>query len=112
MAKLYYQKLEQLLSTSPVLASQETAFELRHFFSGAAIYVNKTLCISWSPGGLAFKLPESEVENLIENGAAVSLKYFKRGHVKKGYAAFMAPEDYPAEHWEAYIKRAIAFAQQ
>jgi hypothetical protein len=30
----------------------------KHFFSGAALYSNMTICASLTPSGLAFKLPE------------------------------------------------------
>lgn len=52
--------------------------EVKHFFSGAALYVNATICASWSPVGLAFKLPDREVASLISNGGAKPLQYFPK----------------------------------
>lgn len=112
MAKLYQQKLLALMSDTLSVESRENALEIKHFFNGAAAYVNGVLCISWSPGGLAFKLPGAEVDELIANGKAVPLKYFEKGHVKKGYAAFTDPEEYPSKFWQSYISRAIEFARR
>ena len=67
------------------------------------IIVNKTICASWSPVGLAFKLNEQEVNRLIKNGKAIPLKYFPKGHVKKGYALFEEPHANKANHWKKYF---------
>jgi hypothetical protein len=48
--------------------------EVKHFFSGAALYVNGAICASCSPAGLAFKLPELYVASLISTGRAKPLK--------------------------------------
>ena len=47
--------------------------------------------MSWSPSGLAFKLAEKEVNELIASEQAIPLKYFPKGHIKKGYAVFVNP---------------------
>ena len=77
--------------------------EVKHFFSGAALYVNKTICASWSPAGLAFKLPEQETDKLINSGKAIPLKYFPKGHIKKGYALFENPDDISQKQWKKYF---------
>ncbi len=77
--------------------------ETKHFFSGAALYINDTICVSWSPVGLAFKLPEDKVHKLIGAGKAKELKYFPKGHVKKGYALFENPVDKKLNYCKKYI---------
>jgi hypothetical protein len=47
------------------------------------LYVNKTICVSWAPVSLAFKLSGQEVNDLIIKGKAKPLKYFAKGHLKK-----------------------------
>ena len=81
--------------------------EIKHFFSGATFYVNEVICVSWSPVGLAFKLPEEEVKKLIASGKAKPLKYFPKGHVKRGYALFESPESSKSSHWKTYFVKAI-----
>ena len=77
--------------------------EVKHFFSGAALYIDETICVSWSPAGLAFKLSETKVTKLISSGQAKELKYFPKGHVKKGYVLFENPEDRKSSYWKKYI---------
>jgi len=103
MAKEYYEKLSNLLNETNIENEISLPIEVKHFFSGAALYVNNKIRVSWSPVGLAFKLPELEVEKLIKNGKARPLKYFPDGHVKKGYALFENPGDKQPEHWKKYL---------
>jgi TfoX/Sxy family transcriptional regulator of competence genes len=111
MAKEYLEKLSKLVNKLNIaIEAESNCMEVRHFFSGAALYVNKTICVSWSPVGLAFKLPEKEVEKLISSGKAKPLKYFAKGHIKKGYALFESPESSKPSQWKAYFARAIEYA--
>ena len=109
MAKEYLEKLSGLISELKIENEVGLPMETKHFFSGAALYVNKTICASWSPLGLAFKLPEPEVHKLISNGKAKPLKYFPKGHIKKGYALFEDPSDEKPNQWKKYF---IAAARQ
>jgi len=103
MAKVYYEKLSNLVLQLDIDDEVNLPMETKHFFSGAALYINKTICVSWSPVGLAFKLPETKVNKLISSGKAKELKYFPKGHVKKGYALFESPEDKKSSYWKKYI---------
>jgi len=106
LAKLYLERLSNLLSEIEFQNEISLQMEVKHFFSGAALYVNDTMCSSWSPVGLAFKLSESDVEKLLSSGKAVELKYFPKGHVKKGYALFENPEDKEPIYWKKYFIKA------
>ena len=68
MARIYFDKLTRLIADLDIAADVAVELEVKHFFSGAAIYANQVICASWSPAGLAFKLPEAEVESLIASG--------------------------------------------
>ena len=103
MAKEYFDKLSSLLQQINIENEVSLPLEVKHYFSGAALYVNKTICASWSPAGLAFKLPEPEVQELINAGEARPLKYFPKGHIKKGYALFENPDDKNPEQWRRYF---------
>jgi len=81
MAKEYYIKLFDLISELNLESDVEYRLVVKHFFSGAALYVNGIICASWSPVGLAFKLPENEANLLISGGRAKPLKYFPKGYV-------------------------------
>jgi TfoX/Sxy family transcriptional regulator of competence genes len=106
MAKEYFKKLEDLFSELGLDSEFGSKAEIKHFFSGAALYVNGAICASWSPSGLAFKLPEQEVDELIANGKAIPLKYFAKGHVKKGYAVFENPSKNKIDQWRRYFIKA------
>lgn len=110
MATIYLEKLNHLLSAFELNNALSTNLETKHFFSGAALYANNTICVSWSPGGLAFKLSDSDVESLISSGKAKPLKYFDKGHVKAGYAMFENPEKSKNSRWKGYFEKAIHLA--
>ena len=112
MAKVYLAKLTELLEVLKIKGDPNMVLEIRHLFSGAALYVNGVVCASWSPVGLAFKLPEKEVEKLISSGKAIPLKYFPKGHIKKGYALFEAPGLKEKKKWKSYFSKAIKSALQ
>jgi hypothetical protein len=107
MAKVYFEKLTRLVTDLEVRRQVDVQLEVKHFFSGAALYANEVACISWSPAGLAFKLPESEVAELISCGKGRPLRYFAKGHVKKGYVTFENPEVENNSHWAEYCLKAI-----
>jgi TfoX/Sxy family transcriptional regulator of competence genes len=107
MAKEYLEKLSSLICELHIEDEIGFSMETKHFFSGAALYVNKVICVSWSPAGLAFKLPEHEVNRLIRSGKAKQLQYFPKGHVKKGYALFENPSDEKPDQWKQYFITAI-----
>ena len=107
MAKEYLDKLSTLINEAKIEDEIDAFIETKHFFSGAALYKNKTICASLSPVGLAFKLPGIEVEKLIKNGKAIPLKYFPKGHVKKGYALFEEPDLTKKKQWKQYLLKAL-----
>ena len=76
MAKEYFDRLFCLVDELKLENEVSQPIEVKHFFSGAALYASGTICASLSPAGLAFKLPEKEVNDLITRGKAFPLKYF------------------------------------
>jgi len=109
MAKVYFEKLSSLMTVLHIEEDIAGNIEIKHFFSGAAAYFEGVLCVSWSPLGLAFKLPEQEVARLIKSGKAIPLKYFPKQHIKKGYALFENPENKKSSFWKKYF---ISASQQ
>ena len=107
MAKIYFEKLSELVEQLNLEKESALPIEVKHLFTGAALYANNVICASWSPVGLAFKLPEKETSKLIESGKAIPLKYFPKGHVKKGYALFESPESNQPRRWKKYFISAI-----
>jgi len=82
MAEKY---LKQLIKIMNKIHFKDVNLECKHFFSGAAVYVNGKICMSLTPAGFALKLPE-ESRNILkkEKGARV-LRYFPKAPIKKEY---------------------------
>ncbi len=106
MAKIYYEQLNDIVDRLQLRKITPLSIEVKHFFSGAALYLDDTICVSISPAGLAFKLAEAEVSKLIASGKALPLKYFPNGNIKKGYALFKSPE-LGSNKWKNYFHKAF-----
>jgi len=106
MSKLYFEKLSGLISALDFGAELKAELTVKHYFNGAAVYADKSMCASWSPVGLAFKLPTTEVAELIANGQAKPLKYFAKGRIKKGYVLFDNPESKQKPALKAWFLKA------
>jgi len=85
MAKKYFDKLTALFKQINSKKINDTNFEIKHFFSGAAVYVKGSICISLTPVGFAIKLPKESVNELMKEKGVKSLRYFPNGNIKKGY---------------------------
>jgi TfoX/Sxy family transcriptional regulator of competence genes len=83
---------------------------VKHYFNGAAVYANGSICASWSPVGLAFKLPADEADELIAGGQAKPLKYFAKRPIKKGYVLFDSPESKRQSVLRGYFLKAARLA--
>lgn len=110
MAKEFLDKLNILVSETCIENKCDSILEARHFFSGAVLYKDGVICASLSPVGIGFKLSDQECEELIESGVAVSLKYFPKGHIKKGYALFEAPDLSDVRKWQQYLQKSVSLA--
>ena len=85
MTKEYVEGLSELIKCTTKKRFKKVKLEVKHFFSGAAIYANKKICITLTPVGLAIKLPEEVRNTLIKQKGAKRLRYFSKGHIKKEY---------------------------
>ena len=56
--------------------------EYKHFFSGAASYIDNVMFASLTPVGLALKLPDKYRVDLLQQGVA-PLRYFPKAPIKK-----------------------------
>jgi TfoX/Sxy family transcriptional regulator of competence genes len=109
MAKAQLEALQGLVDR--ILADQSAAGTIvcKHFFSGAAAYVDGQIFMTLTPAGLALKLSEPDRTQLMTLGAA-ALRYFPNAPIKKDYV--VAPDsvvgdDAALTHWAL---ASIAFA--
>jgi len=107
MVKEYFDKLSKLIIEFDLEAEIDVPTEVKDFYTGAVLYVNKAIRVSLSPVGLAIKLPEKMVKTLLKNGSAKPFKYYSKGPIKQGYALFESPDLTNIEEWKGYFLESI-----
>jgi len=85
MAKEYFEKLSDLMAEICTDNPTNVSLEIKHFFSGAAIYADGRICISFSPAGFAIKLPDALRNELMREKDTKNLRYFPKAPIKKNY---------------------------
>lgn len=91
MAEPYLTQLQQIVTQIEPLSAGSVSLEVKHFFSGAALYADGQICASFSPAGLALKLPEDIRLKLLADGKGSEFRFFPSGPVKKEYVALSDP---------------------
>ena len=86
MAKEYLKQLSGLMQPLTSGMFDDVKPECKHFFSGAALYVDDRICITLTPAGFAIKLPEALRSEVLKRKGVEKLQYFPSGPVKKEYA--------------------------
>ena len=110
MAEPYLSKLKIIVEQECRSRGQTGSIYCKHFFSGAAAYVDDQIFMTLSPAGLALKLPEEDRTTLLSLGAK-PLRYFPKAPVKKDYA--LLPNEILDEFdaLQEFITRSIAFVR-
>lgn len=85
MVEEYVEQLTALMKQATAGKFADVELECKHFFSGAAVYVDGRISMSLTPVGFALKLPERSRNSLIQNEGAVPLRLFPKGPIKKDY---------------------------
>ena len=102
MAKKYVQQLTALIRQLTSGRLKDVNLECKHFFSGAAVYADGRICISFTPVGLAIKLPGEFRKLLMNEKGATPLRYFPKGPIKKEYVVLsnmMLKDMKTLRHW-------------
>lgn len=84
MAEPYLTDLRGLLQRLTPVAGLGPEVTSRHFFSGAAAYVDGRVFLTLTPVGLAVKLPPARRDAVLAAGGR-PLRYFPKAPVKKAY---------------------------
>jgi hypothetical protein len=106
IAQPYLNQLQELISD----IDGRHNLVCKHFFSGAALYVERNICASLTPKGLAFKLPKSRCDDLFTQGKAIPLRYFDRSPIKQGYILLPDFQDLSDTDISSYLEECIAYA--
>jgi len=84
MVESYRLELAGIIDRLDLSDEMAATIECKHFFSGAAAYVDGTIFMSLTPVGLALKLSPERCAALLD-GDARPLRYFANGPIKKNY---------------------------
>jgi len=106
MAQPYLDQLRELVSA--IDGRQNVV--CKHFFNGAALYVERNICASLTPKGFAFKLPGSRCDDLFRQGKAIPLKYFDRSAIKQGYVLLSDFQELSDTDISSYLEECISYA--
>jgi hypothetical protein len=106
MAQPYLDQLRELVSA----IDGRQSLVCKHFFSGAALYVERSICVSLTSKGLAFKLPKSRCEDLFRQGKAIPLRYFDHSPIKKGYILLPDFQELSDTDISSYLEECISHA--
>jgi TfoX/Sxy family transcriptional regulator of competence genes len=87
MTEPYLERLSQIVDRLMLDSAERVTLEIKHFFSGAALYANGKICGSLSPAGFALKLPARVGQTLIDEGKGREFRYFAKGPIKREYVA-------------------------
>ncbi len=85
MVDSYLRELRSILDAAVPEAERSATIECKHFFAGAAAYVDGRIFMSLTPVGLALKLSVADRDALMDLGAT-PLRYFPKAPIKKDYA--------------------------
>jgi len=85
MTKEYLDKLSDLINKIYPTKQRNIELNIKHFFSGAAVYANGKICLTFTPMGLAIKLPEEKRMKLLKEKGVIPLRYFPNAPIKKEY---------------------------
>ncbi len=111
MAEPYLKDLNSIVEAADLCLGGAVEISCKHFFSGAAAYVDGQIFMTLTTVGLALKLPENDRNTLFDQGAK-PLKYFPNAPVKKDYV--LLPDQLTGDGGvlNGWISRSIEFVRK
>src|SRR5205823_9779800 len=85
MAEPYLNRLNAMLRAARPVKPRGVRLACRHFFGGAALYANDTICASLTPVGFAVKLPEDSRTALLPQRRGTQHRSFQRAPNKQDH---------------------------
>ena len=110
MAEPYLERLNAILRAARPIKPRGVRLACRHFFGGAALYANETICASLTPAGFAVKLPEDSRTALLQECRGTPLRYFKGAPIKKEYVVLSVSIASDQAAIRAFLRESIRFA--
>jgi TfoX/Sxy family transcriptional regulator of competence genes len=110
VAEPYLERLATMLREARPKKSRGVRLQCRHFFSGAALYANGTICASLTPVGFAVKLSQESRAALLRERRGKPLRYFEGGPIKKEYVVLSAAGLSEPAAIRAFLRESIRYA--
>ena len=110
MAEPYLTELKLIVERAYVPREEAVDIVCKHFFSGAAAYVEGRIFMTLTPVGLALKLSEEDRDALLDQGAK-PLRYFPNAPVKKDYVLLPVSLADDREVLGDWVRRSIDFVR-
>jgi len=110
VAEPYLERLATMLREARPKTSRGVRLQCRHFFSGAALYANGTICASFTPVGFAVKLSQESRAALLRERRGAPLRYFEGGPIKKEYVVLSAATLSEPAAIRAFLRESIRYA--
>ena len=111
MSQVHVQKLTALIARADPKLPSGSTLEVKHFFGGAAAWIDGSIFVSLTKVGLALKLPEEDRRQLFRSKDAGPLRYFPKAPVKKQYALFSDKFLNSRRSLKTWIEKSISYAQ-
>ncbi len=110
MAEPYLSQLEALIARLDAPAAVAGEITCKHFFGGAAAFVDGRIFMTLTPVGLALKVSDQDRNGLFRLGAG-PLRYLPKAPVKKDYALLPSSFLDHEEALDSWVSRSLAFAR-
>lgn len=108
----YLKELETLFDkflSDGFLSDMKTSnFQIKNFFGGGAAYVKGNIFMTLTKVGLALKLSEEDLTDIIEIGG-MELRYFPNGHIKRKYSIIPENIILNSTNFHTWIRKSIDF---
>lgn len=85
MVQKYLDELSTIVNEVLSEDISKTNLQFKHFFTGAAVYANNKIFCTYTPSGIAVKIPSNERTKLIASNKGSELRYFANAPIKKDY---------------------------
>jgi len=110
VAEPYLERLITIVREARPAKTPGVRLECKHFFSGAALYANGTVCASLTPVGFAVKLSEQSRAAVLRERRGKPLRYFESGPIKKQYVVLSRATAADRAGIRAFLRESIRYA--
>lgn len=110
MAEPYLTRLNELIGRLVLEADLVAAVRSRHFFSGAAAYIDGKIFMTLTPVGLALKLPQADCSSRFADGAK-PLQHFPNAPIKKNYVILSKTQISNRDKFTRWVLAGITFVR-